>query len=244
MSQKGRKPENNIYYQLGFDLEPSKENPKKFVAICKACRKSFANKEKVRLTKHREKCKSLPEAANTDPLWEDIEEEDDVIFTGAAPSTSSSQSSAQSSSSSQTNKKNKKQCSMYRYADQVNSKEVEGLVEAIAIFFFACRIPFNIIENFYFLNMLKKLRPGFAPHIPSRKKLSTTLLEKTYKNCIKYDVEQLPEHNALLLDGWKNSVSNEKKHCIFAAQRCSRYFRIYGLCNSKGRRTRRCGNFV
>lgn len=69
-------------------------------------------------------------------------------------------------------------------------------------------MPFSLIENPYFLQLLTKLRPGLdVKDIPCRKTLSTTLLDKVYNDCISNDSKNIPEHSTLLLDGWKNSTA-------------------------------------
>ena len=47
-----------------------------------------------------------------------------------------------------------------------------------------CGIPFRIIENPYFINMLKKLQANYNP--PSRERLSNNLLSE---ECIRVEIE-------------------------------------------------------
>ena len=54
----------------------------------------------------------------------------------------------------------------------------EEIDNALADFFFGCNIPFNIIESVYFKNLINKLNPDYQ--VPTRKTLSTSLLEKLY----------------------------------------------------------------
>ena len=54
---------------------------------------------------------------------------------------------------------------------------------------------------------MKKLRPGYKP--PTRKTLSTTLLDKDYE---KHSAcgNAIDQESVLLIDGWKNSSANTK----------------------------------
>ncbi|XP_065221822.1 uncharacterized protein LOC135846571 isoform X2 [Planococcus citri] len=109
-------------------------------------------------------------------------------------------------------KRNKKQQSMQSFADKVTKAQSERITAAVGDFFFACNIPFNVVTSKYFENMIRELRPGFVQHIPGRKKLSTTVLDDRYKHHIESVNAKRPNvhESVMLIDGWKNSSSNEK----------------------------------
>lgn len=79
---------------------------------------------------------------------------------------------------------------------------------ALAQFFFGCNISFNVVESQHFKNFLKLLLPTYKP--PTRKKLSTKLLDKVYKNLLAERVSSLGSDGVLLIDGWKNTSANTK----------------------------------
>lgn len=54
------------------------------------------------------------------------------------------------------------------------------------------------------------MRPAYASKLPSRKVLSTSLLDNAYKKCIAKTIGSLNEYTVLLIDGWKNTSSNAK----------------------------------
>lgn len=53
-----------------------------------------------------------------------------------------------------------RQKTMTSFADKVDATEARHLIDSIEVFFFACRIPFNIIENFFFKTMIYASRPS------------------------------------------------------------------------------------
>lgn len=55
--------------------------------------------------------------------------------------------------------------SLRTYIDNLSEKDEGIITQAIAEFFFACNIPFNVIESKNFINMVTKLRPAYAKKI-------------------------------------------------------------------------------
>ncbi|XP_015115596.1 uncharacterized protein LOC107040163 [Diachasma alloeum] len=79
--------------------------------------------------------------------------------------------------------------------------------EALAEFFFGCNIPFNVVES-EFKKFIKLLNSSYL--IPSRKKLSTKLLDQIHQKLIQ-QLEYTEETDGVLpIDGWKNSLANTK----------------------------------
>lgn len=106
------------------------------------------------------------------------------------------------------NIKNKKE--LFNFIDQINDKEIEEINYALANFFFGCNIPLSVVESDHFKKFVTKLRPAYSSKLPSRKVLSTTLLDNAYKKCIHDNARSLNVYSVLLIDGWKNSSSNAK----------------------------------
>jgi len=84
------------------------------------------------------------------------------------------------------------------------SNEKEEIDTAIARAFYASGIPLATIENPFIIQALHKINPEYHP--PSRKSLSTTLLEKEYKQVSADMKKQIKNSNYICLtsDGWTN----------------------------------------
>ena len=84
------------------------------------------------------------------------------------------------------------------------SNEKEEIDTAIARAFYASGIPLATIENPFIIQALHKINPEYHP--PSRKSLSTTLLEKEYKQVSADMKQQIKNSNYICLtsDGWTN----------------------------------------
>lgn len=96
------------------------------------------------------------------------------------------------------------------FIDSIDSKEEKIFNVVVAKFVFGCNIPLSIIESTHFKNLICKLRPAYASHLPSRKVLSTTLLDEVYNSCLIETKNSLSSESVLVIDGWKNSSTNSK----------------------------------
>jgi hypothetical protein len=77
----------------------------------------------------------------------------------------------------------------------------------IAKFFFACNIPFNVVQHPQWKRVCSKMRPGYDP--PTRKQLAETLLDKVHGELKEDMKEALSGKTATLInDGWSN-IHNE-----------------------------------
>lgn len=96
---------------------------------------------------------------------------------------------------------------MNQFTDNVSQEKRAELDEAISEFFFSNNIPFAAIESNTFKTMMKTARPAYV--VPSRKYLSTTLLDKVNEKMIATDREAIAKSNEnggiILIDGWLNS---------------------------------------
>lgn len=90
--------------------------------------------------------------------------------------------------------------------DSVNNEKEkkEEIDTTIARAFYASGIPLATIENPFIIQALRKINPEYHP--PSRKLLSTTLLEKEYKQVSTNIKKQIKNSNYICLtsDGWTN----------------------------------------
>ncbi|XP_063994831.1 uncharacterized protein LOC135172608 [Diachasmimorpha longicaudata] len=90
-----------------------------------------------------------------------------------------------------------------------NSNPIEDAIDfALAQFFFACNISFNVVESPHFKNFIGLLHP--SSKISTRKKLSTKLLDKVHQSLVHERVSLRGSQGVLLTDGWTNSAANTK----------------------------------
>lgn len=99
---------------------------------------------------------------------------------------------------------------MKHFIDNISDNEISNIITAIANFFFACNIPLSVIESPHFKCMISKLRPSYVKFLPSRKVLSTKLLDESYNKCINDSAKAISRQSVLLIDGWKNTSNNSK----------------------------------
>ena len=85
-----------------------------------------------------------------------------------------------------------------------NLKSVSVVLDAqIARLFYACNLPFSLVEHYVFRQTIAMLRPGYAP--PTRNKLAGQLLEYIYDEITEASASVLEEKNVtLILDGWSD----------------------------------------
>jgi Protein of unknown function (DUF 659)/BED zinc finger len=89
--------------------------------------------------------------------------------------------------------------------DSVDEKEEKEEIDTkLARAFYASGIPLATIENPFVIEALHKINPNY--HLPSRKVLSTNLLEKEYKAVSANIKQQIKNANytCLISDGWTN----------------------------------------
>lgn len=95
---------------------------------------------------------------------------------------------------------------MNRYADKMTAKESAVNSSNLAKFIFGCNIPLSVVESSHFKAFVKGIRPSY--NIPTRKTLSSTLLDQTYEDCL--NTTKFGPKSVLLIDGWKNESANTK----------------------------------
>lgn len=132
-----------------------------------------------------------------------MKQKDVSIFTNLASTSTISQASCSI-------KRRKRQESLDEFIDTVSDKKVNEFHKKLSSFFFGCNIPFNVIQSDHFKDLIKFLRSAYALHLPKRKALSTTLLEKEYERCVILSKELIDSESVLLIDGWKNTFNNTK----------------------------------
>ena len=94
------------------------------------------------------------------------------------------------------------------WAFKTTEQTREELDMKVARFFYACNISFMSSEHEAFQDLIKSLRPGYAP--PSRKALAGRLLNKTYTD-LKEDMKEAingSKHVTLVQDGWSDIANS------------------------------------
>lgn len=92
-------------------------------------------------------------------------------------------------------------------SDDIDS--LNSIDEALVKLFFGCNISFAVIESVHFKNFVSILNPTYK--LPTRKTLSTCILDKLHTKIIAARKESLKNtESVLLIDGWKNSSANTK----------------------------------
>lgn len=89
-------------------------------------------------------------------------------------------------------------------SEELSEERVALIDRSILKAFVMCAIPFRIIENPYFINVLKNLQPNYSP--PSRERLTTNLLsEESIRTEIK--IKNYIEKEKNLTLGIKNTLN-------------------------------------
>lgn len=71
-----------------------------------------------------------------------------------------------------------------QYIDSVSPKEQEQINILLSKLFFACNIPFEVVESNHFINFVKSLRPSYT--IPKLEDLCTVMLNDLHEKIDKY----------------------------------------------------------
>ena len=180
--------ENQNMYKGGRNCDPVWENfnkielDGKILAKCKRCGHQQSNKVQ-RMKSHAAKCFETLPAEPTKRKFHAEESEPDIEILNPPSRKPKLQSNIKVTITSQEQK--------------------DRLDALVAKFFFACNIPFSVVEHEKFIELVEALRPGYR--LPSRKQLSGSLLDKVYENLqdtMKYELDS--KECTLIQDGWSN----------------------------------------
>uniref|UniRef100_A0A7G3AKB1 HAT C-terminal dimerisation domain-containing protein n=1 Tax=Lutzomyia longipalpis TaxID=7200 RepID=A0A7G3AKB1_LUTLO len=80
--------------------------------------------------------------------------------------------------------KEKKKKKKRRKREDLSVSEVTEITRALADFIFECNLSFNVVESEVFRTFVKALEEGYVKKIPTRRALSSTLLDDAYQRCI------------------------------------------------------------
>lgn len=105
---------------------------------------------------------------------------------------------------------------MLRFVDVMTQQQAKQIYAAITMFIVCCALPFAIVENKYFKELLRTLRPAFIDqgHLKSRTRFSRTGLKDLYDatvDRIKSLFQALAMHTYMALagDGLKSEVGHK-----------------------------------
>lgn len=90
------------------------------------------------------------------------------------------------------------------FVDRMTAPEANCLMFYLSCFFFACRIPFSVIDNYFFRRFIGAVRPSFSSHLLHRSALQTSQLEKVYEETVENTealLDSTPGKRTLGLDG-------------------------------------------
>ncbi|KAK3282159.1 hypothetical protein CYMTET_10088 [Cymbomonas tetramitiformis] len=79
----------------------------------------------------------------------------------------------------------------------------------LGCFFFACKIPFAVVNNVFFVAFITALSPGYVKWLPRRNQLSTSVLDDVYEETLvstEAALDRAPGKRTLGLDGKTNCV--------------------------------------
>mmetsp|Transcript_37504 Transcript_37504/g.105901 ORF Transcript_37504/g.105901 Transcript_37504/m.105901 type:complete len:142 (-) Transcript_37504:189-614(-) len=113
---------------------------------------------------------------------------------------------------------------MLTFMDTCTADISKAINMAICTFIVCCGLPFAIVENVYFINLLRVLRPAFITHhlLMSRKWFSEIALEALHEDVKKkmvsaFEARAASPYYTLAGDGFKTESS--EKVVNFAEQR-------------------------
>lgn len=92
--------------------------------------------------------------------------------------------------------------------------KLEDLHKSLTQFIVGCGLPFSLVENPFFKEFVCNLNKPYSEKLPSRKKLSTTLLDEFYTDVIQKSKKLIPKHACLLADSWRNTAGKQQNFSV------------------------------
>ena len=188
MAAVGR-PKDNIWEHF---IEINQDS--KVFAKCKTC--DYKIQQKVcRMKAHYKKCSKLHQG---DVNASDANDDDVKLTNKRSRSTTPPPTKRQATIPNVTSQPKIDESVIKTSIDLKQSLDVE-----VAKLFFACNIPFNVVEHPQFIKTLKMLRPGYKP--PTRRCLSGPLLDAVHTEQQEQMKKEINGKAATLVqDGWSN----------------------------------------
>ncbi|KAK3277297.1 hypothetical protein CYMTET_14685 [Cymbomonas tetramitiformis] len=91
-----------------------------------------------------------------------------------------------------------------RTVDKISKAEAMAINFFLYTFFLACRIPFFIVDNYFFRQFIGALRPAYLEVMPHRTALGTTGVDEVYEETLATTaahLDRVPGRRTLSLDG-------------------------------------------
>ncbi|GAB0090094.1 hypothetical protein DMENIID0001_047730 [Sergentomyia squamirostris] len=104
-------------------------------------------------------------------------------------------------------KMKKKKKSKHQSAD-LTGAEVTEITRALADFIFECNLSFNVVESDAFRTFVRSLDASYVKKIPTRRALSSTLLDDSYSRCIERSA--CPADSILFIYSCRNFLTKAK----------------------------------
>jgi BED zinc finger len=200
------RPKNSVW-KFFHRSEKRKNGKHHFVATCKYCDPPFTiDGQPQRMIKHLlEQCENVPEHVKVG--LSSLKDTTSVTLPLSQPSMQNLQNTFLKlhTKNNQSNKRQKIQKPIENYADKCSSEEQKEINQYLARAIFGGGLPLSLVEDEYFIAFCKKLRPAYE--LPTRKKLSTDLLDNTYKDVTKNITQHVEKSKSVCItsDGWTNS---------------------------------------
>ncbi|CAG8854579.1 5798_t:CDS:2, partial [Gigaspora margarita] len=126
------------------------------------------------------------------------------------------------------------QLSDFVESTKLTQDRIKDINRALVKAFIVCGIPFHIIENPFFVELLKTLRPAYEP--PSKDVLSGRYLAQETAFVNQAIIKQLNDSNNLTIacDGWSNP-SNESiwNFVVYTPARCQYLWSLRNLSSER-----------
>ena len=115
-----------------------------------------------------------------------------------------------------------------RVVMKLTALQIMAIHYALATFFFVCRIPFSIIENWAFVAFVRALNPAYVSHMFKRKALSTTWLRKLRADTeekTEAHMDRTPGRKTIIVDGFKDRCGRHVMNIAHAKVGFAAYLR-------------------
>lgn len=109
------------------------------------------------------------------------------------------------------------------FRNRLGIENAEQLDLLLADHFFGDNIPLSVVESKFFKKFCYALNSNYR--LPTRKTLSTTILERRHKIFIEHTKRDVRTSGVLLIDGWKNKNANTKN--VVSMMRFSNKYNVF-----------------
>uniref|UniRef100_A0A1L8DA68 Uncharacterized protein n=1 Tax=Nyssomyia neivai TaxID=330878 RepID=A0A1L8DA68_9DIPT len=97
-----------------------------------------------------------------------------------------------------------------RKRKDLSGTEIMEITRSLADFVFECNLSFNVVESEAFRNFVQALEVSFVKKIPTRRALSSTLLDDAYNRCIGNSTQALCADSILFVYNCRNFLTKAK----------------------------------